>query len=116
MFLSWRLTLPEESSCRSGLVLATLASFSVAIIYLRGSKGSVRDRPCLRTFYSSFLRAAIGLPAYGSVEAGEVLTYDWQTAGCKSILPVGGFFALTKPLGVFMAKVFNREKTFLDLC
>src|SRR3984893_19137458 len=23
-------------------------------------------------------------------------------------------FALTKPLGVFMAKVFNREKTFLD--
>ena len=23
-------------------------------------------------------------------------------------------FALTKPLGVFMARVFNREKTFLD--
>ena len=33
-------------------------------------------------------------------------------------LPIGFFllviFAVTKPLGVFMAKVFNREKTFLD--
>src|SRR6266403_3933450 len=39
-----------------------------------------------------------------------------MTANCW--LQIGFFllviFALTKPLGVFMAKVFNREKTFLD--
>jgi potassium-transporting ATPase potassium-binding subunit len=36
----------------------------------------------------------------------------------NGLLQIGFFllviFALTKPLGVFMAKVFNREKTFLD--
>ncbi len=30
------------------------------------------------------------------------------------IVYLGVIFALTKPLGIFMARVFNRERTFLD--
>ena len=30
------------------------------------------------------------------------------------LLVLGVIFALTKPLGIFMTRVFNREKTFLD--
>ena len=30
------------------------------------------------------------------------------------LLFLGLIFAVTKPLGVFMARVFNRERTFLD--
>ena len=35
-------------------------------------------------------------------------------AGSRIILFLGLIFAVTKPMGVFMARVFNRERTFLD--
>src|SRR4029079_5010608 len=53
--------------------------------------------------YLSYLR---------SVASGEVLvtTNGWL----QILLFFAIILAITKPLGVFMAHVFNREKTFLD--
>jgi K+-transporting ATPase ATPase A chain len=45
--------------------------------------------------------------------AGEVLTMTangWLQIGLFFVV----LFAITKPLGVFMARVFSGEKTFLD--
>jgi K+-transporting ATPase ATPase A chain len=59
------------------------------------------------------VRAAVRVFAVRVVEAGEVLNMTangWLQIG----LFVLAIFLVTKPLGVFMVRVFEREKTWLD--
>jgi K+-transporting ATPase ATPase A chain len=59
------------------------------------------------------VRAAIWIFVVRAVEAGEVLNMTangWFQIG----LFVLAIFLVTKPLGVFMVRVFEREKTWLD--
>src|SRR5215467_8796732 len=58
------------------------------------------------------MRAHDGVPAVCVVAAGEILmtANGWLQIALFLLL----ILAVTKPLGVFMARVFSREGTFLD--
>src|ERR1700726_3070157 len=55
---------------------------------------------------------ADGLSAVRVVDAGKILMTARGWIQIPQFLAL--ILALTKPLGVFMARVFNRERTFLD--
>jgi K+-transporting ATPase ATPase A chain len=60
------------------------------------------------------LRAAAGLSGGGPAQAGEVLTVTangWLQIGLFVVV----IFLITKPLGVFLVRVFERERTILDV-
>jgi K+-transporting ATPase ATPase A chain len=59
------------------------------------------------------LRLADGLPGIRPPPAGEVLAMT-ANGWIQIALFLGLVFLLTKPLGVFMARVFTGEKTFMD--
>jgi K+-transporting ATPase ATPase A chain len=59
------------------------------------------------------LRAAAGVSGGSAAVAGEILVMSangWFQIGLFLLV----IFALTKPIGAYIARVFNGEKTFLD--
>jgi potassium-transporting ATPase potassium-binding subunit len=64
-------------------------------------------------FSFSDMRFDFGLSGCGSAVAGEVLTMT-ANGWLQILLFLLVIFAVAKPLGVFMTRVFSREKTFLD--
>jgi K+-transporting ATPase ATPase A chain len=65
--------------------------------------------------YFSFgdLRFDFGVPGCGFAVAGEVLTMT-ANGWLQILLFLLVTFAVAKPLGVFMTRVFDRKRTFLD--
>src|SRR5204863_5341371 len=59
------------------------------------------------------LRASLWLLAVRAAEGGEVLTMT-ANGWFGILLVVTVILAVTKPLGIFITRVFNREKTSLD--
>jgi K+-transporting ATPase ATPase A chain len=59
------------------------------------------------------VRGIDDLPAVRVVAAGEVLEMT-VNGWLQIIVYLAVIFAVTKPVGIFMARVFNRERTFLD--
>jgi K+-transporting ATPase ATPase A chain len=60
------------------------------------------------------MRRTDGLPAVRVVAAGEVLIQMTANGWLQIIVYLAVILAITKPIGVFMARVFSRERTFLD--
>src|SRR6202790_3433734 len=59
------------------------------------------------------MRLLVRVSADRSAQTGRLLTMT-SSGWFQIIFFLLVIFAITKPLGVFLARVFNREKTFLD--
>src|SRR5882724_1484589 len=68
---------------------------------------------CRQCVIAGYLCPALRVSALRPAEAGGVLTMTangWFQIGFYLLV----IFLITKPIGIFMTRVFNREKTFLD--